>query len=68
MPSSLNLIEIDLSQTRFVDSCGLGVLFALYKNAGNNGGVSLRLLNPTPPIQQLFELTQMHQLFEIIQR
>jgi anti-sigma B factor antagonist len=68
MPSSLNVIEIDLSQTRFVDSCGLGALFALYKSAGHNGAVALRLLNPTPPIQQLFELTQMHQLFEIVRR
>ena len=69
MPSSLDTIEIDLSQTRFVDSCGLGALFSLYKSAGTgNGKVNLRLLNPTPSIQQLFELTQMHQLFEIAQR
>ena len=69
MPPSLGMIEIDLSQTRFVDSCGLGALFSLYKTAGNgHGKVALRLLNPTPQIQQLFELTQMHQLFEIAQR
>ena len=62
-------IEIDLSQTRFVDSSGLGALFALYK-AANNGhdGVTLRLVNPRPSIQQLFELTQLHQLFEISRR
>lgn len=66
MPSSLNLIEIDLSHTQFVDSCGLGVLFALHRNAGDIGDIALRLLNPTPPIRQLFELTQMHQLFEIV--
>jgi anti-sigma B factor antagonist len=66
MPPALDLIEIDLSQTRFIDSCGLGALFSLYKTAGNGRGkITLRLLNPTPPIQQLFELTQMHQLFEI---
>lgn len=66
MPASPESIEIDLSQTRFVDSSGLGALFALYK-AANNGhdGVTLRLLNPRPSIQQLFELTQLHQLFEI---
>ena len=66
MPTKPEAIEIDLSQTRFVDSSGLGALFALYK-AANNGheGVTLRLLNPRPSIQQLFELTQLHQLFEI---
>jgi len=70
MPSSPDTIEIDLSQTRFVDSSGLGALFALYKAASNNGhdGVTLRLVNPRPSIQQLFELTQLHQLFEIARR
>ena len=67
MPAAPEAIEIDLSQTRFVDSSGLGALFALYKTANNNGrdGVTLRLINPRPSIQQLFELTQLHQLFEI---
>jgi anti-sigma B factor antagonist len=66
MPTSPESIEIDLSQTRFVDSSGLGALFALYKTATTgHDGVALRLLNPRPPIQQLFELTQLHQLFEI---
>lgn len=69
MPTDPASIEIDLSQTRFVDSSGLGALFALYK-AANNGhdGVTMRLLNPRPSIQQLFELTQLHQLFEIARR
>jgi anti-sigma B factor antagonist len=66
MPTSPETIEIDLSQTRFVDSSGLGALFALYKVANSShDGVTLRLLNPRPSIQQLFELTQLHQLFEI---
>ncbi|MEY4940085.1 MAG: hypothetical protein RIQ93_1820 [Verrucomicrobiota bacterium] len=69
MPTSPQMIEIDLSQTRFVDSSGLGALFALYKAANNDhDGVVLRLLNPKPAIQQLFELTQLHQLFEIARR
>lgn len=69
MPTDPGMIEIDLSQTRFVDSSGLGALFALYKAANNNhDGVTLRLVNPRPSIQQLFELTQLHQLFEIARR
>lgn len=69
MPTSPDSIEIDLSQTRFVDSSGLGALFALYKTAStNHRDVTLRILNPRPPIQQLFELTQLHQLFEIARR
>jgi anti-sigma B factor antagonist len=68
LPPAPGVIEIDLSQTQFVDSSGLGALFALYRSAGNGKGAKLRLLNPAPEIQQLFELTQMHQLFEIVQR
>lgn len=68
LPASPSVIEIDLSQTRFVDSSGLGALFALYRAVAQRNGVTLRLLNPRPEIQQLLELTQMQQLFEIVQR
>lgn len=58
-------LDIDLSQTLFVDSSGLGALFSLYKNAADGRGVKMRLLNPAPQIEQLLELTQMNQFFEI---
>lgn len=62
------VVEIDLSKTRFVDSSGLGALFAVYRSTNDSSGTTLRILNPTPEIQQLLELTQMQQLFEIVQR
>lgn len=68
LQESPSLIEIDLSKTRFLDSSGLGVLFALYRTVGETAGTTLRLINPTPEIKQLLELTQMQQLFEIVQR
>jgi anti-sigma B factor antagonist len=58
-------IEIDLSQATAVDSCGLGALVALHKTTSSRGGI-LRLLNPTPPVQQILELTRMHRIFEVI--
>lgn len=57
-------IEIDLSETSFLDSCGLGALIALHKTACGRKG-TLRLLNPLPPVQQILELTRMHRIFEI---
>jgi anti-sigma B factor antagonist len=63
-----SVIEINLSQTRFMDSSGLGALFALYRATAQRTDVVLRILNPTPEIQQLLELTQMQQLFEIVRR
>ena len=58
-------IEIDLSQTTALDSCGLGALVALHKTASARGGV-LRLRNPTPPVEQILELTRMHRIFEVV--
>lgn len=64
----LSVIEIDLSKTQFMDSSGLGALFALYRATAQREGVVLRLLNPVPEIEQLLALTQMQQLFEIAKR
>ncbi len=68
LPASPSVIEIDLSQTRFIDSSGLGALFALYRASLKSKGVTLRLLNPRPEIEELLELTQMRQLYEVIRR
>jgi anti-sigma B factor antagonist len=58
-------IDIDLSQTTFLDSCGLGALVALQKTASGRQG-TVRLLNPQPPVEQLLELTRMDRILEII--
>ena len=61
------VIEIDLSQTLFMDSCGLGALISLHKTTCSRNGM-VRLVNPTPPVQQILELTRMHRIFEIVKR
>jgi anti-sigma B factor antagonist len=58
-------IEVDLSQTTFIDSCGLGALIALHKTACGRQG-TLRLLRPQPQVQQILELTRLHRIFEIV--
>lgn len=65
MSDGLKNIEIDLSQTTFIDSCGLGALVALHKTACGRGGL-VRLKNPLPAVQQILELTRMHRVFEIL--
>jgi len=60
-------IEVDLSQTSFVDSCGLGALIGLHKAAATRQG-KLILVNPQQPIQQIFELTRLDGIFEIVKR
>jgi anti-sigma B factor antagonist len=58
-------IDVDLSHTLFVDSCGLGALISLHKTACGRQG-ALRLLHPAPAVLQILELTRMHRLFEIV--
>ncbi len=67
LPANVKDIEIDLSQIGFLDSCGLGALIALRK-AANTKNATIRLLNPTPRVQLLFDVTRMHKVFEIVNR
>lgn len=60
-------IQVDLCETNFVDSCGLGALIALHKTAAGRKG-KLSLLNPQPAVQQILELTRLDGIFEIIKR
>lgn len=60
-------IEIDLSCTVSLDSCGLGTLVALGKLADRRGGVIL-LLNPAPAVQQMLELTRLYRVLEVVKR
>jgi anti-sigma B factor antagonist len=57
-------IEIDLAQTGYLDSSGLGTLVALHKTACSREG-ALRLHNPVPAVQEVLKLTRLGRIFEI---
>ena len=59
------VIEVDLSQTKFMDCSGLGALIALRNFARGRNGV-MRLVNPTPVVQQLFDVVRAGHMFEIV--
>ena len=59
------VVEIDLSQTTFIDSAGLGALFAVHILTRRRNGV-VRLVNPTPPVQQVLDLVRAGHIFEIV--
>jgi len=65
LKEGITRLDIDLSQTRMVNSSGLGALIALHKTMCSKGG-SVRLLNPTPLVYQMLELTRLHRVFEIL--
>ena len=58
-------IEVDLSATSFLDSCGLGALIALHKSACERNG-SVRLLKPLPAVERVLELTRLNRVFQIV--
>lgn len=55
---------LDLAGVSFMDSSGLSVLISAYKAVQAKGG-DLVLLNLTPTVQSLIELTRLQQVFEI---
>jgi len=57
-------IEIDLDQTSYLDSSGLGTLIALHKTACSRDGI-VRLRNPVPAVQEVLKLTRLSRIFEI---
>jgi anti-sigma B factor antagonist len=61
------VIEIDLSDTMFLDGLGIAALYDLHITLWNRTGRIL-LIDPTPPAQQILELTRMHRIFEIVKR
>ncbi len=60
-----NVIEVDLSGTTFMDCGGLGALIAL-RNATRESNSRMRLLNPTPPVEQVLNLLEAQRVFEIV--
>lgn len=58
-------IVINLSQVTYVDSSGLATLVEILKNMRAYGG-RLRLTNLSSKIKNLFEITKLEKLFEII--
>lgn len=59
------VLNVDLSKTRLVDSSGLGALISLHKTMASRKG-QVRILSPTPTVEQILELTRLHLVFEIV--
>jgi anti-sigma B factor antagonist len=64
-PHSGRLI-VDLTDTTFIDSTGLGLLVGIQKRICARVG-ALRLVIPNPDIRRIFLITGLHQVFPISQ-
>lgn len=56
-------LVVDLSETEFIDSSGLGALVASLKAARQAGG-DLRLAATTPQIDTVLQLTNLHRVLQ----
>ena len=56
-------IVLDLTNTSYIDSSGLGALVGLYVSC-RRGGSPLKLINLTPRIKDLFTMTNLAPIFE----
>jgi anti-anti-sigma factor len=66
LSADVRRIDLDFSQTTFVDCGGLGALVAIRKKASNgHGSAIIRLLNPPKPLQQMVNLMKMSGIFPI---
>ncbi len=57
-------LVVDLHQTDYLDSTGLGVLVGVLKRVREQGG-DLRLVAPSPRIRRLLEITRLVNVFPI---
>ena len=65
LTDTVKTIELDLSETVFLDSHGLGALIALRNMMSRRNGV-VRLLNPSRLVEQVLELTRLHRVLDIV--
>jgi len=57
-------LVINLNGIKFIDSSGFSVFLSIMKAANNNYG-ELKICNVLPEVKELFELLQLHNIFEI---
>jgi anti-sigma B factor antagonist len=57
-------VVVDLTGVEFIDSAGVGVLVALFKNARLKGGRA-RFCGLTPGVRSVLEIIRLDQIFEI---
>lgn len=57
-------ILINLSSVRYMDSSGIATLVEALQNCMKHG-IRLRLVEPSPPVRDVFELARLSSVFEI---
>ena len=57
---------IDISQLRYINSSGIGVLITLLTKFRNKGG-EVYLMNPSESVKKLLAITKLNAIFQLVQ-
>lgn len=63
--SQVRIAVLDLAEISAIDAAGLGILLSLRARALATG-VQLKLMNLTPKVEQLLELTNLKSVFNVV--
>lgn len=58
------VLVIDLSRVRFVDSSGLGALFAAYRKTGSKRKIVIA--EPQEPVKEVFEIARLEKIIPVV--
>jgi anti-sigma B factor antagonist len=61
-----NVLVLDLSELRFMDSTGLGIIATSYRRMRRAGG-RLIIASPTRAVRRIFQLTGMLERLEVVE-
>ncbi|MCA1944589.1 MAG: STAS domain-containing protein [Desulfovibrio sp.] len=61
-----NAVDVELSQTTFMDSTGISVLVILHKRSRDKGA-TMRLLRPSTQVRRILDLVQLATYFDIVE-
>lgn len=64
LPAEVSEVEVLMSNTRSMDSCGLAALLDLHEQLAQKEG-RMTLVNPTAAVMQLLELTGVHRILNV---
>ena len=62
-----NLVVLDLARVSTIDASGLGLMLELRRQAQSRG-IRFKLMNVTKFVSQVFEVTRLDSVFEVIPR
>lgn len=62
---NINLCAVDLSNVRYMNSSGIGVLITILTKFRNKGG-EVALVNPSEQINKLLVITKLNAIFTIV--